>query len=143
MRLLHYSFGSFADNNLPSTVQNGGRYSTFEVTISSKSKRYQVLNAASSRRFAIVGGSIAIALALALVMSTHKSTAIQQRGAISEAIKMSMEEEEPLGISPHRAKFLESLEEQFPESMRQNMNFSIDPCRCPFDLDDLLSLRLL
>ncbi len=53
----------------------------------------------------------------------------QRAAAISTAIKMSMEEEAPTGIPAHRTKFLESLEEQFPESMRQNMNFSMDPCR--------------
>ncbi len=59
---------------------------------------------------------------------TDKLT-INQQEAVSEAIKMSMEEEVPSRNSEHRAKFLESLEEQFPESMRQNMNFSMDPCR--------------
>jgi hypothetical protein len=121
-----------SDKKIFSSFQNGGRYSTFEVTISSKSKRQQVLASSSSRRFAFVGGSIAIALAVALVMSSDSRTnklVINHQGAISEAIKMSMEEEVPIGISEHRAKFLESLEEQFPESMRQNMNFSMDPCR--------------
>jgi hypothetical protein len=117
---------------LSSSFQNGGKYSTFEVTISSKSKRQEVLSSSSTRRLASVVGSLAIALAVAFVMSSDSRTdklTSNQRQAISEAIKLSLEEENPSGISEHRAKFLESLEEHFPESMRQNMNFSMDPCR--------------
>ena len=48
--------------------------------------------------------------------------------AVVEAIKLSIE-----GASPEkeerRTKFLESLEEHYPESMKESMNFSIDPCR--------------
>ncbi len=117
---------------ISSSFQNGGRYSTFEVTISSKSKRHEVLASSSTRRLASVVGSIAIALAVAFVMSSDSRSdklTTNQRQVISEAIKLSMEEENPSGIPEHRAQFLQSLEEQFPESMRQNMNFSMDPCR--------------
>jgi hypothetical protein len=71
-------------------------------------------------------------LVLALVSTSSRSDTVssseQSKLAIVEAIKLSLEDETP-HVSHHRAKFLQSLEKNFPESMKESMNFSIDPCR--------------
>ena len=112
-------------------LQNGGRYSTFEVRVPGSKQE-----APNSRRFVVFASIVAgICLLLAVISNSSrngKGNSIDQAGmsqqAIIEAIKLSMESESP-EISKHRIKFLESLEQSYPPSMRENMNFSIDPCR--------------
>ena len=108
-------------------MQSGGGYSTFEVKIPAIKK--QETN--SYKRFALVGITVAV-LCLTALSAPHSSPISVSGGlnklAVVEAIKLSIE-----GASPEkeerRTKFLESLEEHYPESMKESMNFSIDPCR--------------